>query len=136
MYIVETFGFAETRSPIKKKTSKQMLEYAKKAKDTKKPVNGFKDLSPLIVMYQTTIAHMIACDLAHNMKVCFKHIIKLFKGKRKMAPFKKPQHPKKIRDKYQGNEGDIPAGRLEQLNERLKRWELTSAAQKKLEQVA
>ena len=129
------FGFSEGRGPIPKKTSEEMLQYATEARVTKKPVNGFKDLSPMVVLYSTTIAYMIACDLAHNMKVCFKHVIKLFKGKRKMAPFKKPRHTKKIRERYKGNEANIPAKSKQELNERLNKWERMRTAQRKLEQV-
>jgi hypothetical protein len=113
-----------------------MLNYATSAKMTKKPVEGFKDLSPMVVLFHATIAYMIACDLAHNMKVCCKHVLKLHKGKRKMAKFKKPEHEKKIRDRYKGNEANIPQVHLDKLNKRIQEWEIKVASQKKIEQVA
>ena len=112
-----------------------MLEYMRKAEDSKKPVEGFNGYSPLIVLYSNLLAYMLACDLAHNMKVCFKHIIKLFKGKRKMAKFKKPTYKKQIRETYKDRENDIPQRHRSDLEARTTQWKAKVAGQQAIEEV-
>ena len=121
--------------PIPKKTSKEMYTHMMEAEETKEPVEGFKGFSPVIALYFSTIALMLACDLAHNMKVLFKHIIKLLKGKRKMAKYVKPEYSQKIKDEYLSKNISVPASIQKDLVKRLELWEKKCSAQQKVEQV-
>lgn len=130
------FGPPETRGPPVLRTGTDMNEDMLKAHRTKEPVNGMKGYSPLVAQYKKSIHKLLACDIAHNLKVGFKHFFRVLKGTAKMAPFKKPEYSKGLKKKYTEKGKEIPHREREELKKRTEAWELNSAAQDKIKEVS
>ena len=130
------YGPEELRGPIELRTGQMMYDDMMKAHTTQIYQRGHKGYSPFTAKYYERLVGMIACDICHNMKVTFKHVCRPLKGKMKTSAFKKPQHSKKIRDKYAGKEQEIPEREKTKLRIRTEAWEKRVAAQQQVLQNA
>lgn len=131
-----TFGPEETRGPPVLRTGTDMNQDMLRAHHTGEPVNGMKGWSPLAAQYKESLHKLLACDIAHNLKVGFKHFFRVLKGTAKMVPFKKPEYSKALKKKYTEQGKEIPPRHQQELKERTEVWALNAAAQEKIKEVS
>ena len=130
------FGPEEPRGPPVLRTGTDMNEDMLKAHHTGEPVNGMKGYSPLVAQYKESIHKLLACDIAHNLKVGFKHFFRVLKGTAKMAPYKKPEYSKAVQKKYLDKSMEIPTRLQQELQKRTEEWKRNTAAQEEIKAVS